>query len=59
MFKSVITLKIIIFNTFFMCNKIKLKTYKNDRDIVTILISQNVTPFHIPKILRNSFLKSY
>ncbi len=44
MVKSVVTLKIIIFTTFFMCNKIKLKTYKKDRDIVAILISLNVTP---------------
>jgi hypothetical protein len=44
MFKSVVTLIIILFKTIFMCNKIMLKTYNNDRDIVIILIMLTVTP---------------
>jgi hypothetical protein len=58
MFKVLVTLKIIIFKTLFLCNKIMLKTYKNDRDIVKILISMTVMPSVDIKLSKTKFMYS-
>ena len=58
MFKVLVTLKIIIFKTLFLCNKIMLKTYQNVRDIVKILISMTVRPSVDIKLNKTKFMYS-